>query len=97
MAAVSPGFSAPWGARSAHAHSPGPGFSLVAASLAHLKLVRMTLPPSVLAVLNGPRHRSADAPWSAACTFVTSTMPAHSTEAPAIANHLNVIIAQPSL
>ena len=52
----SPGFSSPCGARSAHAHSPAPGLSFIAASLAHLNGVLITLPPSVLNVLSGPRQ-----------------------------------------
>src|SRR5262245_10747586 len=56
MVPPSPGFSSPCGARSAQAHSLAPGFSFIAASFAHLNGVLITLPPSVLNVLSGPRQ-----------------------------------------
>src|SRR5712691_5482901 len=97
IAPSSPGLlSTPWGGPSAHAHSPAPGFALVAASFAHLNGVLMTLPPSVLNVSSGPRQYTAkEGPWAGACAFVTQTVPKHSTKAPGIVNHLDLIMSQP--
>src|SRR5262245_45174427 len=76
-----------WGVRSTHAHSPAPGFSWPAASLAHLNGVLIVRPPSLLNVFSGPRQkRATEVSWAG--TFVTEMVPRHSAT-PEIANHLD--------
>src|SRR5215510_509854 len=88
---LSPGFSSPCGARSAHAHSPAPGLSFIAASFAHLNGVLITLPPWLRHVVTGPRQYTAEpgprAPGVRA--LVPEPGARISSDAPATAHSLN--------